>query len=259
MTPDVVVDVGNSRIKWGRVADGSVTEMAVLNHDDPVGWKRQLQLWQMGGACRWTIAGVVPRVVDRLREWLVDHGAVVSVVTNRPFAEPNPTGLWTAVAEPGRVGIDRLMGALAARRNAPAGRAVVVLNVGTAMTIDFVRPSGRHVGGAIMPGPQLMARSLHQHTAKLPIVEIAPALPTAVWGENTTDAIQLGIANAVLGAADQMVWDWAAWCKSPPWVFATGGDVGFFRGFVFTADVGNFVIDPLLTLEGVRLAAEALP
>lgn len=258
MTPDVVVDVGNSRVKWGRVVNGAVVGMASLHHDDPVGWKRELQQWDMDRVARWAVAGVVPRTVDRLRDWLADRGAAVTVVTNQPFAGPNPTGVWTSVDEPGRVGVDRLMGAVAARHNAPTGRPVVVLNVGTAMTIDFVRPSGRHVGGAILPGPHLMARSLNQYTAKLPCVEIDPALPTEAWGKNTADAIVLGIANAVLGAADRMVWDWAAWCQSPPWVFATGGNVGYFRGFVFTADVGGFVIDPYLTLEGVRLAAEAL-
>ena len=102
-----------------------------------------------------------------------------------------------------------------------------------------------------------MARSLNQHTEKLPRVPVNPAVPKRAWGENTEDAIGLGIASAVLGAADQLVSDWAA-RRRPPWVYVTGGDAEYFRGFAFTADVGGLVIDPALTLDGLRLAAAAL-
>ena len=54
---------------------------------------------------------------------------------------------------------------------------------------------------------RLMAKSLHGYTAKLPLIEIKPKLPTNIWGRNTESAIQLGIANAVLGVADQLIWD----------------------------------------------------
>ena len=165
----------------------------------------------------------------------------------------------TAVEEPELIGTDRLLTALAAWKRTPRSRPVVAINVGTAMTIDFVEADGLHRGGAILPGPRLMAKSLHDHTAKLPLVEIDPEPPILLWGPNTEEAIELGIANAILGAADQMVWDWAAKRSLATWVYVTGGDAGYFRGFVFTADVGGFVIDPTLTLDGIRLAAEALP
>jgi type III pantothenate kinase len=93
----------------------------------------------------------------------------------------------------------------------------------------------------------------------LPHIAIDPVLPKRIWGSDTEEAIELGIANAILGAADQLVWDWAARSNEPPCVFVTGGDAAYFRGFVFTADVGQFVIDPTLTLEGIRIAAGALP
>ncbi|OWK36645.1 type III pantothenate kinase [Fimbriiglobus ruber] len=268
MTPDVVVDVGNSRIKWGWCRDGRVAEMAAFVHDDPVGWKRQLPLWNLTPSARWAVAGVVPAEVRRLCDWLSSRGFEPQLITNELFFDddwdeeldgPRSLGFVTRVDEPARIGTDRLLNALAARDRAPDTCSAVALSVGTAITLDFVEPDGTHVGGAILPGPRLMAKSLRDYTAKLPEIAINPVLPTAVWGANTEDAIALGIANAVLGAADQMIWDWAARCAKPPWVFATGGDVGYFRGFVFTADLGGFVIDPHLTLDGIRLAARALP
>jgi type III pantothenate kinase len=264
VTPDVVVDVGNTRIKWGLVSGGRITEVVAFDHDDPVGWKRCCELWGLTASARWALAGVVPRVMYRFEAWLTAHGMSARAVTNDlfngdVFDDNVPFEFVTAVEEPEQIGIDRLLTAFAAWRRAPLGASAIALNVGTAMTIDFVESSGMHRGGAILPGPRLMARSLHEYTAKLPLVEIDPELPVTIWGENTETAIELGIANAILGVADQMVWDWASRRETPPAVFATGGDAGYFRGFVFTADVSKFEIDPTLTLDGIRLAAEALP
>ena len=259
MTPDVVVDIGNSRVKWGRCVGGRISEMVSLRHDDPVAWKREAERWGVANAGRWAMAGVSPAAVQRFGDWLAARNATVAHITSDLFAEDGLVELVTVVDEPELVGVDRLLASLAAFTRTQGDVSVVVIGVGTAMTVDFVEPNGEHVGGAILPGPELMARSLHEHTARLPHIAIDPVLPMRIWGANTEDAIELGIANAVLGAADQLVWDWAARSTVPPWVFATGGDVGYFRGFVFTADVGAFVIDPKLTLDGIRIAAEALP
>jgi type III pantothenate kinase len=259
VTPDVVADIGNSRMKWGRVAEGRMIEVAAFDHDDAIGWKRQCELWGVNESTRWALAGVVPRELQRFEMWLSARGMARVIIDNHLFTDGGPLGFATRVEEPRRIGVDRLLTAFAAWRRTPRGASTIALNVGTAMTIDFVTAKGRHCGGAILPGPRLMARSLHEYTAKLPMVEIAPKLPIMSWGENTEDAIRLGIANAILGAADQMVWDWASCRPVPPWVFATGGDVGYFRQYEFTADLGGFVIDPALTLDGIRIAAEALP
>jgi type III pantothenate kinase len=258
VTPDIVVDVGNSRMKWGRCEGGKVTEMVSLPHDSPVEWKRQAEVWGVDELTRWTIAGVAPQSLHRFSDWLSARGVTPKTITSELFEDGGPTELATAVEEISRIGVDRLLTSLAAYSRSPPSSPVAVINVGTAMTIDFVTRDGVHVGGVILPGPQLMTRSLHAHTVKLPLIEIDPVLPVSIWVRNTEEAIELGIANAILGAADQLVWDWAAHAAQPPWVYAAGGDVGYFRGFVFTADVAEFVIDPHLTLEGIRLAAEAL-
>lgn len=259
MTPDVVVDIGNTRIKWGRVVGGRVTEMASLRRDNPVDWKRQAEQWEVPTLARWAVASVAPQVMQRFVDWLTTRKAITGTVTNELFADGEWLELVTEVEEPERVGIDRLLASLAAYSRVPEDSSAVAISVGTATTVDFVEPDGTHVGGAILPGPELMARSLHEHTAKLPHISIDPVLPTERWGTNTKDAIQIGIANAILGAADQLVWDWAEHSAAPPWVFVTGGDAGYFRRFVFTADLGGLLIDPMLTLEGIRIAAEALP
>lgn len=258
MTPDAVADVGNSRVKWGRVAGGRVAEMVAFPHDDVLGWKRTSEMWHLPSPACWAVCGVHPAQTHRLRTWLAANGGRVLEIDARfTIDHATQTGLHVATKEPHRTGVDRLVTALAARERSPAHAPTVSICVGTAMTVDFVEADGRFVGGAILPGPRLMAKSLHQSTAKLPEVAIDPVTPMHIWGDDTADAIELGIASAILGAADQLVWDFADRPGPSPWVFVTGGDAGYFRGFRFTADLGHFSIDPLLTLDGIRLAAEA--
>ena len=67
MTPDVVADVGNSRIKWGRCGDGAVRDTCSLPPEEPVGWEQQRQRWGLGGDCQWVVTGVHPRAARTIR------------------------------------------------------------------------------------------------------------------------------------------------------------------------------------------------
>jgi type III pantothenate kinase len=254
MTPDVVVDIGNSRMKWGLCRSGRVREKVSLPLSQSAAWSDQLTGWNITGQDRWAVAGVNPPRLRRFLSWLGTRAGAVATIDHWHF-----NGLTVAVDKPTQVGIDRLLTALAARRIAPADRPVIVINVGTAMTVDLIDVAATFAGGAILPGPTLMARSLHDYTAKLPRVSIDPVKPLATWGRNTRDAIELGIGAAITGAADFLVWEWANRFNPTPSVHVTGGDSGYFSGFEFTADVGPAVINDNLTLEGIRLAAEALP
>ena len=68
MNVDIVVDVGNSRIKWGRCAAGSIAASASLPPDDPTAWQQQLDAWQIAGPLSWLVSGVQPQRRDRLIE-----------------------------------------------------------------------------------------------------------------------------------------------------------------------------------------------
>ena len=149
--------------------------------------------------------------------------------------------------------------ALAASRIA-AGRPAVVVNVGTAVTCDLVDGSGTFRGGAIFPGPQLMARSLHEHTAQLPLVDASDLSHRHGPGTDTRPAIELGIRSAVGGGIERLVWLYADALDVPPLVFLTGGGAGLFAdGEPLTPEPGDTRLVPSLTLEGIRIAAEAMP
>jgi type III pantothenate kinase len=251
MTPAVVVDVGNSRIKWGRCSTAAVTDMVSLPPDAPDAWQAQLASWGRADASSWAISGVDPERLDRLVEWLRRRGARV-LILDRWQQLP----LRVLVDHPGRVGMDRLFGALAANSVTRGASAAVVVDAGSAVTVNAVDQTGAFRGGVILPGLRLMAQALHDYTALLPLVE-APAGPPAVGPATSSEAaIAAGIYWAAAGGIRAVVRQWQAAAVGEPLpVFLTGGDAARLA----PALDPSWRLWPAMTLEGIRLAAEALP
>jgi type III pantothenate kinase len=130
--------------------------------------------------------------------------------------------LTVDVKVPARVGIDRLAAGLAAFHLRQRASSVIIVDVGTAITVDRVDEPGVFRGGAILPGPFLLADSLHRHTDALPLVPIPTAPPCPV-GKNTEEAIASGIFWGVAGAIRELVSQMRADTAGAAEVFFTGG------------------------------------
>jgi type III pantothenate kinase len=247
MKPTCVADVGNSRIKWGLCRDGAIAESVRLPPSDPEAWEKQFEAWKLPAASSWAVSGVQPPQRDQLMEWLRQRGAVVQLL-DRYQQLP----LQILVDQPDQVGIDRLLNAVAANTRRPAGVPAIIVDVGTAITVNFLDDTGAFRGGTIGPGLRLMTQALHDYTALLPLVELPRPHP-AVPGTSTHSAIEAGIFWFAVGGIEQLV------SRSPfgkvSLVFLAGGDASLVeRALSFPA-----IVWPEITLEGVRLAAEALP
>lgn len=256
MKPDVVVDVGNTRIKWGRCEPGRVAAVASLPPEAPEVWTRQLAAWNMAGPHAWAVSGVHPARCEALIEWLRSKNQTVWKLDH---ASQLP--LSVNVDQPDKVGIDRLLNAVAARSRAEphpeaAGynKPTIIVDAGSAVTVDLLDEPGAFRGGAILPGLRLMAKALHDYTALLPLVDLPPADPDPVGG-STVEAITSGIFYAVAGGINTLVQRYRAkfWRDAP--VFLTGGDGPLLQ----KAIVSEAQLWPEMTLEGIRLAAEAQP
>ncbi len=241
MTPDVVVDIGNSRMKWGLVNDGRIVDTAVLNFDRE-SWVQQGLAWDVDQGSDWYVASVNPPVFDRLKKTL-DH--VIPIESYRQIP------LKLDVDTPDTVGLDRLLACLAAKESAEAGRPFLVVQAGTALVINLVNAAGAFAGGAILPGLALMARSLREHTAQLPEVVIDKS-QEPIPGRTTRDAIRTGIYWASIGAILTLRAGYDHGEVLP--VYLTGGDAQLLRGSV--PEPATHLPD--LVLEGIRLAAEAM-
>ncbi|MBI5624818.1 MAG: type III pantothenate kinase [Elusimicrobia bacterium] len=156
-------------------------------------------------------------------------------------------GLPLAVKAPAEVGADRIVNALAAREL--VGAPSLVVDIGTAVTVDCVTEAGAYGGGAIMPGPGMAVDALRDHTAKLPYVE--PRRVSRAIGRDTAECIRSGLYFGWLGMIRAVVEKTRSEMgggRIP--VIATGGWARLFRSGLGP----DFCIMPDLTLEGLRLA-----
>jgi type III pantothenate kinase len=247
MTPDVVVDVGNTRIKWGRCRAGKIADVASLPPDAPVDWEKQVRTWALPPASSWVLTGVHPARRDSLKDWLQARGERVTV-----FKDASCLPLHVALDNPGHVGIDRLLNAVAALQHRATNQPVAIVDVGSAVTVDWVDAAGAFRGGAIVPGFRLMAEALHSYTALLPLIEIKnpePPLPAT----NTLSAMEAGIFWTLVGGVQLLIDRMARREQLEPCVFLTGGDSPRLSPFIGRAHK----VWKEMTLEGALLTAQA--
>jgi type III pantothenate kinase len=253
VTPDVVVDIGNTRMKWGRCRDGRVTEVLRLSLDDEAAWELELaKLPAQSLARKWAVASVNPPALHRFLTWAYKHGTTVV------FERYTQLPIRINVDEPDKVGIDRLFGAVAAKAMVPANTPAITVDIGTAATVNLIDAEGVFQGGAIFPGPRLMARALHDFTAKLPLSEPTGSADYQAPAKNTADAIRAGITFALGGGVVQITAALADGLPVPPWMFVTGGGAHLFDGYQLPWIAETRRV-PELILEGIRITAEALP
>jgi len=258
MKVDAVVDVGNTRVKWALAAD-PITQVAALPHADPAAWAAQLAAWNITKPLSWAVTGVQPAQRDCLIDWLRGQGHAVMLIN-----DPKLLPLRVAVPNPNGVGIDRLFDAVAANARLKKARKkpapIVIIDAGTAVTVNLVSPEGVFEGGAIIPGRRLMARALHEHTALLPLIDGQQPNPAPV-GIDTPTAIEAGIHHAVSGGINQLIAQQvnAKYSRAlgyrAPLIFLTGGDGPHLQHSIDS----RAELWPAMTLEGIRLTAEAQP
>jgi type III pantothenate kinase len=203
----LLIDLGNTRLKWAKLkADGTLSRQRAASH---AGWqsdefRHALAKTFKPGSDVWVVSVAAERARARLKRALRELSAHhVRFVESAAVC----AGVRNGYKDPWRLGADRWVALLGARALAPQ-RAVLVVDVGTAMTLDILRKDGQHLGGVIVPGADLMQRSLLSSTGG--IRRRAGSRPaargrTASWqAQSTSEAIQRGAqlaAAAVIDAA----------------------------------------------------------
>ena len=247
----MVADLGNSRLKWGRVGEGNRIERAIaLPLDDEGAWATAWERWNPAGAepSTWAIATVNPPLAERLDAFLKGRGAVATTWYRSSAQVPVPSVL----ERPETAGADRALAVLAACALHPSGRPGLVVSCGTAITIERIAADGTWQGGAIAPGLGLSARALHLLTAQLPLIQ-PPEAPPA-WGRSTRPAIEAGLFWGAVGAVREILARQAAGLVPDPWIVWTGGDAAVLAPWI---DRGDAKVVPDLVLEGLaRLPLE---
>ena len=210
--PILCVDVGNSRIKWGvRGADGWLANGAIATGDSAKLGEALEAAPRTRQAIASNVAGA--RVQNDLESACAARGAALRTIRS----EARQLGVVNGYDDPAQLGSDR-WAALIAAHHAERGHKLVV-NAGTALTIDALADGGRFLGGLIVPGPALMRHSLDRGTAALRLTEGKyKDLPTS-----TPDAITSGAIQACVGAIARLMEMMSRNDSAPGRIILSGG------------------------------------
>lgn len=245
----LAVSVGNSRIKFASFNDFEMLDSGVAMNTE-LGEAAGLiagMLSRSAGA-EIVMASVNPSIADKLESVLVERTGGSIYRMGRDLGFP----IKHAIDDDSTLGQDRLLNAIAAFEM--ARQACIVIDCGTAMTVDFVDGEGTFQGGAIVPGTRMMLRAMHEQTAALPMLELkVPGAERGAFGKDTAHAMTLGVIAAARGAVYHLVNTYAEAYGGYPRVIATGGDARM----LFEGDEIVEHVVPDLQLRGIAVCAKA--
>lgn len=239
---DLILDIGNFRIKGASFQEDEITSFFVIPPES-----KQLEKVLEGKTFdRCLVSSVNAPAMDAVKQ--------VLTAKNLPFEmlDYSTIKIDLDVDEPESVGHDRIANVYGALFRFPQNDCIVV-DIGTAVTFDYVGATGSFSGGAIYPGIDIGAKALAEYTDKLPEVKIA--IPETAIAKTTESNIQSGLYYGLLGAIERITFEMRSTASNPSdvKVLATGGLLGRL-GEDFVKDLSDIVdlIDPALTLIGIH-------
>ncbi|HEX9106812.1 MAG TPA: type III pantothenate kinase [Longimicrobiales bacterium] len=249
--PVVVVDIGNTRIKWARVVGErpGAAHAAVHAKWRAADFQRRLISPDASGLL---VASVAGSRVDRELQRAARRAGIPILFVSVPRTA---AGVTVGYREPWRLGVDRFV-AMVGAHQLFKGVPLLVVGVGTALTLDLVGARGRHFGGAIIPAPQLMVSMLLQETSGIRRrAQGGGRTAPGLFARSTRDAIHQGARHAAAALIDRAVAAATSPAGTRPLVVMTGGQAAHVRPLVRSHCVG--VAD--LTLRGLAVLASGKP
>ncbi len=242
----LLVDIGNSRIKWAVADTRPLISPGALDHQHPQFGEQLVaalhatdkpdQIW-IADVRSGSVLEAVRRAANNL--W------GLPVIT--PVAPVSGNGLTNSYAKPADLGIDRWCAMVAAFRM--AGDGCVAVDLGTATTLDAVDADGYHLGGQILPGVTMMHHALAQRSERLPRSDDAKGV---FFGCSTAEAIAAGVNNATRSAIVTFYNQVAQQLGGSPRLYVTGGGSGTLTSSLEV----EHQIEHHLVLQGLRYLAQ---
>lgn len=218
----LLVDVGNTRVKWAALSGGRQGRMQAAAHENSGLALRAL----VRGAPREVRRVVVVSVVDEALSRVLDAAARrrFGIAPEYIASTRRAHGVTNSYRDTWRLGADRWVSAVGAHALAK-GRPVVIANVGTALTIDAVSAAGRHRGGAIVPGPAAMVESLLSgtHGIRRRAGGGQAAAPRSLFATDTATALAAGSLFAAAAFVDRALLEARRTMGGRPMLILTGG------------------------------------
>lgn len=216
----LTADQGNTKIKFTLFDGGRRVASAAVRTDAPEEILPIVDSWHPDGGIFSSVGKFDIRFVETLRQLVDDRLLVLTPHT------PLPVGV--EYETPQTLGVDRLSTAVGAFALL-GGRGGTIADCGSALTVDVLKPGGVFAGGRISPGVMMRMKSLHEFTARLPLVE--PEGDTPVCGHSTSTAIRSGVVRGIAGELVTAAAAYAAMTGGAR-LLLTGGDAPLLEPFV---------------------------
>jgi type III pantothenate kinase len=244
----IAINVGNTRTQIGQFIDGRLEQSDRISDGDLNGIvDRARALWTTI-ADKPQAAIAVASVNDPAADQIISGLKQALAVEIYRVGADLPIPVGRRLDPDANTGVDRLLNAAAAFDIVQ--QACIIVDAGSAVTVDFVDGEGTFHGGAIAPGAAMQLRSLHEHTAALPEVEFRAPGDDAI-GHSTIHAMLSGVYHGIRGLVWRLVERYSEQYGAYPLVIITGGDIDILFG-------DDELVDrrvPNLTLMGIAAAA----
>jgi type III pantothenate kinase len=250
----LLVDIGNTRIKWARFDGQRLTRQEAATHS---GWTADDFARRTIGSALGLSRILVTSVAGDPATSALSAGARLAGAPTPELVQTTRKagGITVGYLEPWRLGVDRFVAAIGAHHLFP-GKALCVVGVGTAMTVDLISPAGHHLGGAIIPAPGLMVESLLQNTSGIRRRAAGGALGgKGLFGRSTRAGIIQGSRYAAAATIERALEEARKRVKQVPIAVLTGGGAQEVRPLVRSPS--KLVAD--LVLRGLAVLASEAP
>ncbi|OGI52202.1 MAG: hypothetical protein A3E57_02130 [Candidatus Muproteobacteria bacterium RIFCSPHIGHO2_12_FULL_60_33] len=213
---NLLIDLGNSRLKWAQHAPGLWhTEAAMLDDEMPSLLDR---LWHDMAAPQKVVVCSVspPRRRRALEQWVQARWPITPQIVR---TQAEQFGVKNRYREPEQLGVDRWVALIGARGLTPS--AACVVDCGTAVTVDALSAQGEFLGGAVFPGLRLLRDSLVQGTAG---ISAAEGRADDCLARSTADGVAAGTLYGLAGAVERLIDEYRRTLGETMEIFLTGGE-----------------------------------
>jgi len=245
----LLVDVGNTRIKWLLWQQGRTGPGGSLLHKGlaPAGLGERL--WSgLERPSQVVIANVAgTEMAAALRSWIQQ---IWRLEPRFATTAASGFGVSNAYAVPAQMGVDRWVAMVGAR--ARSGQSCCIVDCGTAVTVDALTADGMHLGGVIFPGVRLMREALYRDTRQIPAEDRGQA---TVFGQSTRDCVWGGTTYAVAAAIDGIAERMEERLPGEAQRLLTGGDADLLLPYLR----GRYRLEPELIFQGLLVMAGQQP
>ena len=241
----LLLDAGNSRFKWAELRNDKLSALRSESYDAEDKAQAVIQAWQNVKPKRILAVSVLG---DRFK-WTLSKWALSHFDIDIEFVETQKAshGVQIAYVDPQRLGVDRFVALVGARHYVHT--ASVIIDCGTAVTLDAITSQGQHLGGLIFPGLQTMRNSLVAKTAAIRKSDQPKDLP--LFAKDTVEGVSSGTLRAAAAAIDQLGVSMAAELDGPVTRILCGGDASELMPWL----TQEYRHDPMLVLKGLALFA----